>query len=334
MSILKTGVVGVGHLGAQHARVLSRIPGSELKGIVDLDLRKTEKLNAELNLKPFSSLQDLLSAVDAVSIAVPTSEHHSVAEKCIGRGIHVFIEKPIAKTVSEAEELVLLAKEKGLVIQVGHVERYNPAVIAARPFIRSPKFIEAHRLARFTPRSLDIDVILDLMIHDIDVVLSFVKSKIKRIDAVGVSILSEKEDIANARILFENGAVANLTASRVSREKMRKIRFFQPSSYVSLDCLVGEAEIYELTGKPSLDEAMSGTGIESFISGRKIKGTGPDALTREFEDFVTSVLESREPLVTGRDGLEALKVAVEVGKEVKTSLKKVMGGLSWNQQSS
>lgn len=241
---VKVGVIGVGHLGQTHARLLRQIESADLVGIFDIDDVKSQSISKELGIKVFNSVEDMMDGVEAVSIVTPTSFHHEVAAKVMKSGKHCFIEKPITSTVEEAENICRLAKEKKVKVQVGHIERFNPAVLALSNLKLEPMFIESHRLAQFKPRALDVAVVLDLMVHDIDLILHFVKSPVVNIDASGVGVISDTVDIANARIKFKNGTVANLTSSRISQRQMRKMRLFQRDAYISLDFADGIAEVY------------------------------------------------------------------------------------------
>src|SRR5206468_9192869 len=228
---VRIGVIGVGHLGRHHARILASLPGAELAAVVDTNRSRAEEVAAAQGTRPLFDARDLAGAVDAVTVAVPTHLHRDVALPFLTTGVAVLVEKPMTRTVAEADELIEASKKNGTVLAVGHTERFNPAVDAARPLLTDPRFIEVHRLGTFPERSLDIDVVLDLMIHDLDVVLSLVKSEVEAIEAVGVPVLTGRVDIANARVRFKNGCTANLTASRISRDRVRKIRFFQPMAY-------------------------------------------------------------------------------------------------------
>jgi len=232
---VKVGVIGVGHLGRHHTRVYRQLPQAQLVGVHDIDSEKAQKVAKEFDTRYFENLDDLLERTDAVSLVVPTTIHYALACDILDQGKNLLIEKPITETVKQAEELVSLAGAKNVILQVGHIERFNPAFKAIENLKLEPKFIESHRLAQFNPRGTDVAVILDLMIHDLDLILSLVKSEVKRIDAAGVSVISDSEDIANARLTFENGCVANITASRISARPLRKMRLFQRNSYISLD---------------------------------------------------------------------------------------------------
>lgn len=320
---LKVGVIGVGHLGKEHARVLASLPDVVLVGVYDSRIDVARRVAKELRTRSLETRDQLLSDVEAVSIAVPTTAHFEVACDCINRGIHVLVEKPLAATVDEARELVEASQRNSVVVQTGHIERFNPIIQAILPVVRDPRFIEGHRLSSFVGRSTDVDVILDLMIHDIDIALATVQSDIRSVEATGVPILSSNVDIANARILFENGAVANLTASRVSKEKTRKIRFFARDSYVSVDCLTGKAELYRrgFESKSAGEESMwEESQIAPGIVRRTISVSGEEPLKLELEHFVRCVRQGETPVVDGRAGLKAMEAALKIREKVKEGI--------------
>lgn len=316
MSKLKVGVIGTGHLGKLHIKMFKSIENCELIGIYDSDPEQIQTVSAEFNIPAANSFEDLLKKVDAVSIAATTTAHYNIAKKCFEDGIHVFIEKPITVTIKEAEELVEMSEKKNLNLQVGHIERFNPALVAMEKYIDEPRFIQTDRLAQFNPRGTDVAVVLDLMIHDIDIILSLVKSDVTDVHANGVAVVSDHLDIANARLQFENGAVANVTASRISQKKMRKMRIFQRDSYIALDFVTGVAEAYRLM---SPDAEVSSNLISFGEIGvgekrRKLVYEQPEqkeinALQYELQLFVNSVINRTKPVVSGVDGLRALKVA-------------------------
>jgi predicted dehydrogenase len=323
MDKLRVAVVGVGHLGFHHARNYARMTDVDLIGVVDVDERRAAEVGAQLGADWFTRSDDILDRVDAVSVAVPTTCHYQVAIEFLSRGIHALVEKPLTSTVEEGRKLVRAAEKAGAVLQVGHIERYNPAVQAVAPYIDNPRFIECHRLAPFAPRNVDVDVVLDLMIHDIDLALSFARSPVKRMDAVGVAVLTPREDIANTRLEFQNGCVANLTASRVSKDKLRKVRVFQSNCYVSIDCLQRQAEVYAKSDEPGGREILSaiGTGSSPLPGGvdpmglivrKDIRVVQEEPLYLQLRDFVSCVRESRTPLVSGEQGLAALVTALDV----------------------
>ena len=314
MYSIKTAVIGVGALGRHHLRWYSQINGSEVVGVYDTDRAKAEQFAKEYNITAFESLADAADATDAVSIAVPTTAHFEVATELIERGVHCLIEKPIAATTIEAEKLKRLAQQKGVTVTVGQIERFNPAVQALKELKVVPSFIEAHRLAAFNPRGTDVAVVLDLMIHDIDLVLMLIKSKVIDIQASAVAVVSNEEDIANARLTFENGAVANLTASRISLHAMRKLRVFQPSGYYSLDLATKQADLYRLV-EPGDD--ADGMRMPLGQSGRELiyskrPDSGEDMLGSELTAFIQAVAGERSVAVTLDEAVEALRIAREV----------------------
>lgn len=330
---LKIAVIGAGHLGKEHARIYSEIPEVNLVGIVDINKDTGEAVARRCNTKYYSSFKEILNKVNAASVVVPTRFHYEITRELLKNGIHVLVEKPMTGTVSEAEDLIKLSKETSTILQPGYIERFNPAIEAIRKLDVSLKFIECHRLSPFTFRSADIGVVLDLMIHDIDIILDLSKSKVKKIDAVGVSVISDKEDIANARIQFENGCVANITASRVSFEPMRKIRLFSENSYISLDYHKQEAIIYkkspELTPKSIITENTDVSTIKdlkNFVFGdllkiERIKMNNQEPLRKELESFISCVNNGKQPVVSGEDGINAIKVATIIKEEINKNLR-------------
>jgi predicted dehydrogenase len=326
MKELNIGVVGTGHLGKLHTKMFKEIENCNLVGINDSNSGQVKVVGEEFGVNVFESLNDLLNKVEAVSIAATTSAHYDLAKICLNAGKHIFIEKPITATITQAEEIVELADSLNLKIQVGHIERFNPALVSMEKYINDPKFIQTDRLAQFNPRGTDVAVVLDLMIHDIDIILSLIKSKVENIEASGVAVVSDNLDIANARILFENGAVANVTASRISQKKMRKMRIFQRDGYIALDFVTGVSEVYSLL---PVDQKVK----EGFISFGEI-GVGDkkkrlvyeqpeqkeiNALEYELQLFVNSVLNKEKPVVTGDDGLRALRVAKIIIDKIESS---------------
>ncbi len=333
MELIKVGVIGVGHLGQHHARVYSELAEAELVGVADSDAARASEIANRHGTAAYTDFQELIEKCDAVNVAVPTKYHFMVASKAIEAGCDLLIEKPITSTVEEAEKLLSLAKEKNVLIQVGHIERFNSAVLALEGEIEEPKFIESHRLAAFAPRGTDVAVVLDLMIHDLDIILSFVKSKPKEIRAVGVSILSDSEDIANARIEFENGCVANVTASRVSREPVRKIRFFQKNAYISLDFYKKATEVIRLSPQIAnyLSKSEAGyTQLKQMAAASPFKVTFDDLIEHqslpvkneeplklELQSFLECIRSGKKAVVSGEDGLEALKMAYQILHKIK-----------------
>ena len=308
---IRIAVIGVGALGKHHARILAALPGVELTGIVDINEARAREIGGLVNAPSFTHAADVLGRVDAVTIAVPTESHLSVALPFLGRGIGVLVEKPLARNAPEAQQMIEAAAASGAVFGVGHTERFNPAVSAVRPLLDSPRFIEVHRLGTFPDRSLDIDVVFDLMIHDLDVVLSIVPSDIVAVEAVGVAVLTPRPDIANARLKFASGCIANITASRISKDRVRKIRIFQRDAYLSVDYSAQEVERWRL---------VKGNGALPAIDGGKLEIAQEEPLKRELADFVEAVREKRAPGVTGTDGLRAINLAERVTQEINRSL--------------
>jgi predicted dehydrogenase len=304
---LRIAVVGVGHLGQHHARILAQLPGVELVGVADTDRARASEIAAANQTRAFFAAADLLGKVDAVTVAVPTEAHVQVALPFLQSGVSVLVEKPMARTLQEADTLVEAARASGAALAAGHTERFNPAVAAAAPLLVDPRFIEVHRLGAFPERSLDIDVVFDVMIHDLDVVLSIVKAEVESIEAVGVPVLTPRFDIANARLKFANGCIANITASRISRERVRKIRFFQPAAYLSIDYAAQKIEVWRL---------VKGAGPAPSIEGGEVPVSSDEPLKRELEDFVDAVQNKRPPLVTGEQGRRALALATQITEKM------------------
>jgi predicted dehydrogenase len=306
---LRVGVIGVGHLGRHHARIVAAIPGAVLTAVVDTQHDRAAAAADLAGARAFSDYRDLFGQIDAVTIAAPTELHHQIALPFLERGVSVLVEKPIARTVAEADALVEAAHRSGATLATGHTERYNPAVAAVLPLVSTPRFIEVHRLGVFPDRSLDIDVVFDLMIHDLDIILAMVKSEVTAIEAVGVPVLTDKFDIANARLRFATGCIANVTASRISKERVRKIRFFQPDAYISIDYAEQEVEGYRLKRRE---------GQRPEIQGGKLPVAREEPLKRELEDFVHAVRDKRSPLVSGEDGRRALALAQAIADKMET----------------
>ncbi len=320
--MLKAGVVGAGHLGKIHLRLLQQSDQYELIGFYDADASTRKKINEELGYQAFETVEQLIEACDMVDVVTPTVSHFETAKKVITAGKHLFIEKPITQTVAEAEELIRLANEHNVKGQVGHVERFNPAFMAVNDLITSPMFIETHRLAEFNPRGTDVSVVLDLMIHDIDAILSVVKSKVKNIHASGVSVISETPDIANARIEFENGCVANLTASRISLKNMRKSRFFQRDAYISVDFLEKKCEVVRMKDAPETPGEFdmilqNAEGIKKQIYFENPKVNANNAILDELNTFADAINNNTTPVVTLEQGTDALRVALMVLENFK-----------------
>ncbi|MFA5298695.1 MAG: Gfo/Idh/MocA family oxidoreductase [Lutibacter sp.] len=312
--MLKAGVLGAGHLGKIHLKLLNQSEKYELVGFYDAIKENADKVEKEFGYKSFNSIQELIDAVDVVDIVTPTLSHFDCAKEAIEKGKHVFIEKPITKTVEEAEILLKLLKKHKVKGQVGHVERFNPAFLAVKDAIHNPMFIETHRLAEFNPRGTDVPVVLDLMIHDIDIILSVVKSKVKSVHASGVSILSDTPDIANARIEFENGCVANLTASRISLKHMRKTRFFQRDAYIAVDFFEKATEVVRMKDAPEnpgdFDMILQNAeGLKKQIYFENPEITANNAILDELETFADAINNDTTPIVTFKQATEALRVA-------------------------
>jgi predicted dehydrogenase len=309
---LRTAVIGVGYLGRFHAQKYAQLPRSQLIAVVDANAEAAAKVGAELGVPAYTDFHDILDGVDAVSLAAPTRLHHSIGRALLERGVHVLVEKPIATTLEEARDLVTTAQARGAVLQVGHLERFNPAIVAAAGRLKTPRFVESHRLAPFKQRGADVSVVLDLMIHDIDLIQELVGAPLESIDAVGASVFSGEIDIVNARLRFAGGCVANTTASRISLKQERKIRIFQDDAYLSIDM---QQKILTVIRKkddaPVESPAQVSIEEESFEQG--------DALLAEIDAFLTSIQEKRAPVVTGEDGLRALETALKITALVQRS---------------
>lgn len=314
---LKAGLVGAGHLGKIHLKLLQQSKKYDLVGFYDADVENGKKLEAELGYQYFQNFDDLLSQIEMLDIVTPTLYHYDYAMKAIDKRIHFFIEKPITQTLEQAEEILYRCREFGIKAQVGHVERYNPAFIATKSYIQDPMFIEIHRLAEFNPRGTDVSVVLDLMIHDLDILLSMVKSKVKQIHANGVSVVSKTPDICNARIEFENGCVANLTTSRISMKSMRKSRFFQKDAYISVDFLEKKAEVIRMKDAPETPSDFdmiitNAEGEKNQIIFEYPNIQPNNAILDELESFADAILQDKNVEVSLEDGTEALKIALEI----------------------
>jgi predicted dehydrogenase len=306
---LRAAVIGVGHLGRHHARLLATLDGVELTAAVDILPDRAAAAAEATGAAALQDARELHGRVDAVVVAVPTEQHHAVARPFLEQGVAVLIEKPIARSAAEADDLLNAARASGATLAVGHTERYNPAVAAIKPLVSQPKFIEVHRLGVFSDRSLDIDVVFDLMIHDLDVILSMVNAEVAAIEAVGVPVLSTRFDIANARLRFADGCIANVTASRISRDRVRKIRFFQSDAYISIDYAAQEVEGYRLVRRD---------GQRPDIQGGRLPVAREEPLKRELEDFIGAVRGRRSPLVTGEDGVRALALAQAIAEKMES----------------
>ena len=314
---LKIGVLGAGHLGKIHLRLIQESSAYELVGFYDSQPQIAAKISREFGYRSFSEVDSLLDEVDVIDIVTPTISHFELGKKALEKGLHIFLEKPITATVEEANELVSLAKAKGLLGMVGQVERFNPALMAANPYINTPMFIETHRLAEFNPRGTDVSVVLDLMIHDIDAILSVVQSKVIDVQASGVSIISETPDIANARLRFENGCVANLTASRISMKTMRKSRFFQRDAYVSVDFFEKKTEVVRMQNAPESAEDFAmilenAEGVKKQIFFDNPEVEEGNAILMELEHFADAINNNKEPIVSLQAGTSALEVAHQI----------------------
>ncbi len=309
MKKLRTAVIGVGYLGQFHAEKYAALPNSQLIGVVDVDQKRADEVAAKVGAKGFADYRELLGQVDAVSIVVPTQYHHPVAKAFLEKGVHVLLEKPITTTLAEADELIGIAADKKLVFQVGHLERFNPVVMALAGVLSGPRFIESVRIAPFKPRGTDVNVVLDLMIHDIDIIQHIVRSPVKQINSIGAPVFTDEEDIANARILFENGCVANVTASRISLKSERRMRIFQPDAYITLDfqnkkvavLRKGEGEMFPGVPNVLIDE-------QTFDQG--------DALKSEIASFLDAIEHGTKPEVSGEDGKRALETALMINKKL------------------
>ena len=308
---LRVGVIGVGHLGEYHVQKYKAIPTAELVGVVDTDLERANEIARRYGTRVFRERSELLDRVDGVSLVVPTEMHFDVAKDVLSKGVHLLIEKPITYKAEPADTLIRMAREKDLVLQVGLIERFNPAVVKMESILNQPVFIESHRMNQFTTRGIDVDVVLDLMIHDLDIILHVVPSEIKEVHAVGMSVITGKTDIANVRIIFENGMVANLTASRVSNKTLRKIRVFQPDAYISVNCAKREISVIRL------DSELRGTDDYPQVTSDKIKYPDSDPLNDEISSFVNVVMNGSSPVVTGQDGRRALEVALGIIDQIK-----------------
>ncbi len=312
MGKIRVGVVGVGALGQHHARVYASLPNVELAGVVDVLASRAEEVGGALKTRAFSDYRELIGQVDVVSVATPTVLHAQIGEQFLHAGVHVLIEKPISHTLEDADRLIRAAMESGRVLQVGHLERFNPAVRALREIVKRPRFFEAHRMGLFSPRSLDIDVILDLMIHDLDIIALLVPSPPAKISAVGLPILTRRIDIANARIEFADGCVANVTASRVSMEKIRKLRLFQAREYISMDYTRQDVAVYSLSGAPGVEGNQ--------ILSRKLTPEHKEPLAMELEAFLLAVRGGGAVECTGEDGRRALDLALQILAQAKEAM--------------
>jgi len=323
---VRVGVIGAGALGYHHVRLFRDVDGATLVGFHDARPERARQVASELSVPAFDTVEALVDACDALTIAVPTPAHYAVARVALEKGRHLLIEKPIATTLAEADELLGIAERTWAIVQTGHVERFNRAVRAALPFVEAPRFIDSDRLAPFNPRGSDVAVVLDLMIHDIDLVLTLVGSHVADVAAVGVPVLTPFVDIANARISFDSGVVANITSSRVSRERMRKVRIFQQSGYISLDLAAGDGEFYRLRGDLDLAQLAKGPlALVAFVERIPLEAPEGEPLRLEFESFIAAVRGEQPVVVTGQDGREALAVALRIVSEIERTLPSLSG---------
>ena len=317
---IKVGVIGVGHLGQHHVKHFATLPNTDLIGVHDINQNQAQAIARQFNTSIYNNIEELLAACNAVAIVTPTDQHATIAEICINAGKHVFIEKPITKTIEEADLLLKLAKQNNIIVQVGHIERLNPALLALKNYKLKPKFIEVQRLAPYTERGTEVPVVLDLMIHDIDIILSLVNSPVKSISASGLSIMTNSVDIANAQLRFESGTVANLTSSRIAKNKVRKLKLFQRDMYVTIDFLLGLTEVYRALDADTNDPlALVTAPLEQNGQHRKIAYEKPpvkkiDALRLELSNFIESIQRKSKPIVDGKAGRDALEVATNIHK--------------------
>ncbi|MFO1205991.1 MAG: Gfo/Idh/MocA family oxidoreductase [Burkholderiales bacterium] len=313
MSRLRAAVIGVGYLGHFHAQKYALLEEAELAGVVDADPERARTIATALHTRPYTDYRELLGSIDVASIVVPTEHHHRVAQDCLEAGVHILLEKPVTETRTQAEELIALAERKRLVFQVGHLERFNPAVVEVQRLLDRPVFFESHRLSVFKPRGTDVNVVLDLMIHDIDIILSLVQQEIRELRASGYPVLTDEVDIANARLEFANGCVANVTASRVSQKAMRKMRIFQHDAYFSVDFPTSSIDIARRNGAERDEQGFPRISVEERKTAEK-----SDAILAEIQAFLDCVRTGATPPVTGRDGLQALAVALDISRAIGT----------------
>lgn len=312
---LRVGVIGVGHLGEYHVQKYLAMPTVELVGVVDANSDRANEISGRYNVNAHGGHREILDMVDAVSLAVPTEVHFDVARDVLSKGIHMLIEKPITYKIEDADCLLDLARKNDVVLQVGLVERFNPAIVKMESMLTQPVFLESHRMNVFTTRGIDVDVVLDLMIHDLDIFLHVVPSEVKEIHAVGMSVITGKTDIANVRMIFENGMVANLTASRVADKALRKIRVFQPDAYLSVNCAKRELSVIRLDGE------VNDSNDFPQVTSDKMQFPGKDPLAEEISSFVNAVINGSEPIVSGRDGRNALKTALDIIDQIERGYK-------------
>lgn len=319
MTPLRFGVLGVGRLGSVHARVVGEVPGVELVGVHDRDAARAANVAGDRGCRAYGEATALLADVDAVIVAVTTSEHHGAARAALASGCHVLVEKPLTPTLAEADDLVARAEAAGRVLAVGHVERFNPVIRACAEMLEDPRFITCLRLARFQPRGTDVSVALDLMIHDIDLVLGLVESPVERVEAIGVSLLTDRVDMANARLTFENGAVADISASRASLVPARELRVFQPSGYLSLDLANGRGEFLRRRAGVAQGEGGPAPGLEDLVERREVVGDGTEPLRAELEAFIAAIRGEPSRIVRGKEGRAALGVALRIQTAIEAA---------------
>ena len=323
--MLRVGVIGVGSLGQHHARVYASLPDCVLAGVVDADPARAKEIARKNNCPAFGEAKELLGKVDAVSVAVPTAHHFSVGKPFLEAGVHCLIEKPLSTDLAEADAMISAAARSGAILQVGHIERFNPAILALKSHRSEPLFIEADRLGPYSPRNTDIDVVLELMIHDLDIVLAMVGRKVERVDAIGLPVLSRTEDIADVRLQFEGGCVANLKASRVTMEKQRKIRIFTRDAYLSVDYLAKKVKVQRLKEGADPSQAGSMLGVSRMITTETLKIRDEEQLKLELESFVETVRGKGRPVVSGQDGRDAVALGLEIRRQMAEHRRKVLG---------
>ena len=323
--MIRAAVIGVGNLGQHHARVYSQLPGVQLVGVVDADEARAKEVAKKLKAEAFTRPEQLMGKVDAVSVVVPTALHTEVALPFLKAGVHCLIEKPLTTDLAEADLLIDAARASGALLQVGHIERFNPAILALKEFKGQPLFIEAHRLGPYSPRNTDIDVVLELMIHDLDIVLALVGRKVLSVQSIGLPVLSHTEDIANVRLAFEGGCVANLTASRVTMSKQRKIRIFMREAYLSVDYLAKEVKVYRLKDGADPTQAGSLLGLAKMVTSETLKIKDEEQLKLELESFADAIKGRKRPVVNGEDAREAIALGLEIRRQMAEHRQTVLG---------
>ncbi len=323
--MIRVAVIGVGSLGQHHARVYAGLEGCRLVGVVDADPERAAEIARKNRCRAFRDPAELLGEVDAVSVVVPTSVHYAVGKAFLEAGVHCLIEKPLSTDLGEADALIAAARAGGARLQVGHIERFNPAILAVRGHRARPLFIEAHRLGPYSPRNTDIDVVLELMIHDLDIVLAFAQSPVVKVEAVGLPVLSRTEDIANVRLAFEDGCVANLTASRVTTEKRRKIRIFTREAYLSVDYLAKQVKVHRLKEGADPSQAGSLVGLARMVDVETLKIRDEEQLKLELESFLGCVRDATPPAVSGEDGRAAVALGLEIRRQMAEHRRRVLG---------